>query len=123
MEDAEIGRFIDAILPTAVMQATLLYLKDDLQALADDAEFREKLLYIWFELYTNHFSDIPVPFASGFEHVMVGEEKSNGDGAGGYHSWIKFLLDERSGRVDFRGYDYDGKFNRSQSAGSDFPYV
>lgn len=54
---------------------------------------------------------------------MVGEAHVKGSGIGGYHSWTKFYLDEKSGRVDFRGFNYDNDADRSSTAGKRFPHV
>ena len=123
VEDAEIEKFIDLIIQTNVMKATFDFIRADVGVAIDMAGFRAALLRMWFEVYTNYFNDIPTPFASGFEHVMVGEGKNNGNGVGGYHSWIKFYLDEKSGRIDFRGFNYDNNTARSSTAGARFPHV
>lgn len=122
-EDDEIGDFLNEVLNTAVMQAALEYIKLELEIEVSRCELREHLTRLWFEIYTNYFNRIPVPFSSGFEHVFVGEGKRSGNGIGGYHSWVKFYLDEKNDRVDFRGFNYDGNLNRASKAGSFNPYV
>jgi hypothetical protein len=49
-------------------------------------------------------------YASGFEHVFVGEQKPKGDKpdhiavvAGGYHFWYKYYLDDGGHRLDGKG--------------------
>ncbi len=83
--------------------------------------FRAALRRIWFELYTNYYGGRTTRWASGFEHVFVGEGKYDphpgrherfGE-VGGYHSWIKFYLDESRQRVDFRGYNYSLRRGRT----------
>lgn len=124
VEDAEIAVFLDVILDTAVMQRALVYLRDDLKAVTNQADLRAQMLRMWFHLYTNWYNpEKPVAHASGFEHVMVGEAHLTGNGIGGYHSWTKFYLDEQSGRVDFRGFNYDNAADRSSPAGKRFPHV
>lgn len=123
VEDAEISDFLNAIIDTDVMRNAADFIRKELVPDFDEPSLRAALLKMWFELYTNHFNNIPTAYVSGFEHVMVGEGKVKGDGIGGYHSWIKFFLDEQSGRVDFRGFNYDGNFNRSSKASANFPYV
>lgn len=124
VEDAEIEDFLDVVLDTAVMQHALAYLRDELGAVKDQDALRGHMLRIWFELYTNWYNPSkPVSHASGFEHVMVGEAHAKGNGIGGYHSWTKFYLDEKSGRVDFRGFNYDNNADRSSTAGKRFPHV
>lgn len=41
--------------------------------------------------------------SSGFEHVFVGETKS-GTEIVGFHNWIQFYLQEKSGNLDYKGY-------------------
>lgn len=123
VEDAEIVQFLDTILPTPVMQRALAYTRDTLGLVSDEADLRAALMRMWFEIYTNHYNNNAVSNVSGFEHVMVGEGHGSGHGIGGYHSWVKFYLDEQSGRVDFRGYNYDGTADRSAPAGARFPSV
>lgn len=45
----------------------------------------------------------PSPDSSGFEHVFVGETKS-GKEIVGFHNWIQFYLQEKSGNLDYKGY-------------------
>lgn len=123
VEDAEIEEFLDIILETEVMKRTQTYISDTLN-LNDEAEnFKSELKRIWFEIYTNNFNNISIPFSSGFEHVFVGEGKRRGNGIGGYHSWIKYYFDETNNRVDFQGFNYDGNFNRQSTIGSTIPIV
>lgn len=114
-EEEEINQFLDAILDTEPMAIALNYIRDDLKTQLSLGEFRASLFRLWFQLYTNYYGGKSTNHASGFEHVFVGEGKYNNrfggeENAGkisGYHSWIKFYLDEKSQRVNFLGYKYD----------------
>lgn len=64
-----------------------------------ESEFKRILNSIWFELYSRSGGRKD---SSGFEHVFVGEVK-NGS-VSGFHNWIMFYLEEKRGKVDFRGY-------------------
>lgn len=119
----EINAFLDAVINTAVMERARNYVESDLGFSLSQSELREHLLRLWFELYTNHYNRIPVAFCSGFEHVFVGEGKTRGRGIGGYHSWVKYYLDEKNDRIDFKGFNYDNNFSRSSRAGSYNPFV
>ncbi len=123
VEDGEIETFLDTILETDVMKRAQKHMRETLAFKEAADNLKTELKRIWFELYTNHFNRIAVPFASGFEHVFVGEGKRRGNGIGGYHSWIKYYLDEKNDRVDFQGFNYDGNFNRQSLAGSTVPMV
>tara|TARA_R110002050_G_scaffold273512_2_gene417596 strand:+ start:1999 stop:2439 length:441 start_codon:yes stop_codon:yes gene_type:complete len=53
---------------------------------------------MWFALYRRETHND----SSGFEHVFVGEEK---DGkVTGFHNWIQFFLEERKGKLNYKGY-------------------
>ena len=45
--------------------------------------------------------------SSGFEHVFVGETRKRS--VTGFHSWIQFYLQEKMGKIDYRGYRDSGK--------------
>lgn len=63
---------------------------------------------MWFEPYTNRFGETE-PFCVGFEHIFVGETSNPRhceDTVGGYHSWVKYYLDQKAGKVSYLGHDY-----------------
>ena len=79
------------------------------------------------DLYTNYFGDRAIKDASGFEHIFVGEGKYDyvstanqitGE-ISGYHSWLKFYLDERANQVNYLGHNYD----LQGDIGVDNPYI
>ena len=114
-EEAEQQYFLSQILQTRPMQIARNYINQALGENLSEAQFRQVLHRLWFELYTNRGT---IDFCSGFEHVFVGEGKYKlrqdnkreifGD-VSGYHSWVKFYLDEKNKRVNFRGYNYDSQ--------------
>ncbi|OLY91814.1 poly(U)-specific endoribonuclease [Cnuella takakiae] len=112
-ETAEIFAYLEAVQETKVWQLAIDYIEGELKEPLRDG-FTEKMFDLWFRLYTNWYKGKASPYCSGFEHVFVGEGKyearSNGDKTlgevAGYHNWIKFLLDEQTGRVNFLGYNY-----------------
>ncbi|NEO30693.1 MAG: endoribonuclease [Symploca sp. SIO3C6] len=127
-EEQEQRDFINLIISTKPIQIALEYINQELGANFSQIQFKAKLQRIWFELYTNYYNGKSTHFASGFEHVFVGEGKfnirsgNNLDNLGtisGYHSWVKFYLDEQNQRVNFLGYKYDLK----GKAGSNNPNV
>ncbi len=120
-EEHEQLDFISLILSTKPIQLARKYINEELGETLSEQQFRHKLQRIWFELYTNYFKGKSTHFASGFEHVFVGEGKYNirsGDKRetlgtiSGYHSWVKFYLDEKNQRVNFLGYKYDLRGNQ-----------
>ncbi len=114
-ESEEIDAFVEAILPTAVMQRAYSYITQSLGIRMTADEFRERIETMWFEPYTNYYNNRSTQFCSGFEHVFVGEGKYDirfgaaerrGE-ISGYHNWVKFYLDEKLGRVNFLGLRYE----------------
>lgn len=118
-ESGEIDEFLDEIMGTPPMAIALDYIGNELKINISEIELREKLAQIWFKPYTNYYYGNQTEYASGFEHTFVGEGKyyksfrdevSQGK-VSGYHSWIKFYLDEKKKRVNYWGYKYDRQGN------------
>lgn len=109
----EINDYLDYARSTKVWEITINHLKDQLDIDIRET-FHESLFSIWFKIYTNWYRGRRTDYCTGFEHVFVGEGKyaanTSGDSSlgeiSGYHNWIKFLLDEKTGRVNFHGYNY-----------------
>jgi len=99
-ERSENWAFLKAIMQTAPMQFChkYLYKKKPSEIPSDATSFMKLLHKIWFELYRRETRND----SSGFEHVFVGEVK-NGS-VTGFHNWIQFYLEEKRGKVDYRGY-------------------
>lgn len=126
-EIAEVEQFLDNICKTKPLEIAREYISNQLNFKLDSANFREQLKSIWFDLYTNYFGDRAIKDASGFEHIFVGEGKYDYPQANnlitgeisGYHSWIKFYLDEKAEHVNYLGHNYDLEGN----LGVENPYV
>ena len=101
-ERQEISSFLDAILQTAPMQFCHKYChaKNPSGVPASLSGFRTLLFKIWFELYNR--SRGGRADSSGFEHVFTGEIKD--DKISGFHNWVQFYLEEKRGKVDYKGY-------------------
>ncbi|MGD1874705.1 MAG: lamin tail domain-containing protein [Mastigocoleus sp.] len=115
-EEAEQREFISLIMKTKPIGLALRYINQEFGENLSEQQFSSKLQRIWFELYTNYYNGRSTEFASGFEHVFVGEGKfDTHEGeqeatlgkVSGYHSWVKFYLDEQNQRVNYLGYKYD----------------
>jgi len=65
---------------------------------SSSSDFKRLLYKIWFELYRRSGAKD----SSGFEHVFSGEIKKGQ--VTGFHNWIKFYLEEKSGNLDYYGY-------------------
>ncbi len=104
-EKKENWTFLHAIMQTGPMQFCHKYCvanskKGGLDIPEDPEDFKKILYKIWFDLYYRERGG--GRDSSGFEHVFVGEVK-NGK-VTGFHNWLAFLLEERLGRIDYRGY-------------------
>ena len=72
-----------------------------ISGLADAKEkvFKEHLRTMWMGLYDRGGG---VDSSCGLEHVFLGEIE--GDVIQGFHSWIRFYLDEKKGNLNYLGY-------------------
>jgi len=105
-EMSEIDEFIETIRPTRVWQTTVNYIEHELNYNIS-GNLHETIFNVWCKLYTNWYNQNRIDNCSGFEHVFVGEGKLESKFViDGYHNWIKFLLDEKTGRVNYLGYNY-----------------
>ncbi|XP_051916975.1 uridylate-specific endoribonuclease C [Hippocampus zosterae] len=100
-EKVETSRFLDAILETEVMKRTHRYLVSKGQSSSNLRDFKSQLRLIWFHLY--HRQRNTGPDSCGFEHVFVGEIKSNSE-ITGFHNWIQFYMQEKGSLLDYKGY-------------------
>lgn len=101
----EIDAFLDAIMDTPPMELAFEHVQQTLDPALTRMAFRTQVRTIWFEPYTNRYQR-EEPFCVGFEHVFVGEEEDS-DKVGGYHSWVKYYLDQRRELVTYLGHDYE----------------
>lgn len=117
-EVAEQQEFLSLIIHTQPMQIARKYINQEFGENLSNTRFRQKLYRLWFKLYTNYYQGKSTNFCSGFEHVFVGEgtynihtrkKKETIGKISGYHSWVKFYLDEKNKRVNYLGYKYDLK--------------
>lgn len=112
---AEVDAFLDAIQDTEPMRLAREYVQTEVRPGMTDGEFRDQVRLIWFETFENNFSSRE-PFCVGFEHVFVGETERPGrckDAVGGYHSWIKYYLDQKGGKATYLGNDYRGNLEEA----------
>lgn len=107
--------FLSACMATEPMKLAFEHVTTQLGFNLSEDEFLTETRNMWFEIFTNYYNGNSTHYCSGFEHVFVGEGKySPRTGASstkgeisGYHSWIKFYLDEKYNRVNYLGYKYD----------------
>ena len=94
--------FVDAIVPLPPLQVAKEFIARDRGQAISDNTLAAMIKETWF-LQGMAGSK----YASGFEHVFVGEQKDKGDkpdeqavDAGGYHFWYKYYLDDAGKRLD-----------------------
>ncbi|XP_063757048.1 uridylate-specific endoribonuclease C [Eleginops maclovinus] len=100
-ELTEINLFLDAVLETEVMKRAHRYLVSKAKSNSNLRIFKNQLRLIWFNLY--HRKRNSALDSCGFEHVFVGETKSETEIIG-FHNWIQFYLQEKSLHLDYKGY-------------------
>lgn len=96
----EIDNFLNAIIPTQVMQLAYGYLFDN-GVVGNVENFKGVLRELWFNLYPRSSSRRTTVDSSGFEHTMVGELRSE---VSGFHNWIQFYLEEKKGNINYLGW-------------------
>lgn len=102
-ESKEVETFLSLILDTKVMQLAHKFLIKNNLAPADVKAFKQLLRDMWFTTYRRRTSGD----SCGFEHVFVGE--SRGREVIGFHNWLAFYLEEKSGRMNYFGHHYMGR--------------
>ena len=78
-ERREEEQFLDEVMRTKVMAATLRFLRDNKVFTKSAAEFRQLLAELWFSVYSRGRRILG---SSGFEHVFLGEKKNGAVQAG-----------------------------------------
>ncbi|NWY48030.1 ENDUC protein, partial [Sylvia atricapilla] len=102
-EQREQEEFLDAALDTPVLQLLERFVLS--KGLYPSAEaFRADLHSMWFGLYSR--SSGKALDSSGFEHVFHGEVKKGS--VSGCHNWVQLQALERTGRLEYLGYTWDG---------------
>lgn len=104
-EQHEMDIFLQKVMSTPHMKYVHKVLVNWKCAHPDYRRFSAQVFDIWFTQYGLQRGG--PKSSSGFEHVFVGEEKEDKEGNStivGFHNWIQFWLQERKGKVDYRGY-------------------
>ncbi|MDJ0617616.1 MAG: hypothetical protein QNJ63_12875 [Calothrix sp. MO_192.B10] len=111
-EIEEVQVFLNAILNTPPMKVAREYVQQQIGQTITDSRWYQILYDTWFLQYDQgENQDL-----SGFEHVIVGEQK--GGKVGGYHFWYKYYLDDWIGflgsdDISYVGTRYDGQSRRT----------
>jgi poly(U)-specific endoribonuclease len=106
-EARELLALLDAVAPSLPMQVAREHLAQARGRRYGDDEWQEVIFDVWFR----PFDDGRNRDLSGFEHVVVGEQRAGR--VNGYHFWYKYYLDDGtafqgSDDIDFDGLRYDG---------------
>lgn len=108
----EVDAFLDAVFESKTMKVAIEHIQSELSPDLSTETIRSDVKTMWFEPYTNNYSSAQSNCV-GFEHVFVGEDESTAGGSqnckdavAGYHSWVKFYLEQKQDKVNYLGYDY-----------------
>lgn len=108
----EVDAFLDAVFASSTMEAAVKHIQEELSPGITIDQIRADTRAMWFEPFTNRYRS-PTKHCVGFEHVFIGEDESPSSGSrrckdavAGYHSWVKFYIEKKAGKVDCLGYDY-----------------
>jgi len=108
----ESKRFIDLIYETDCLRYLHQYLlQRSTPGVSEDSnEFKNLLYRLWFTLYQRGESND----SSSFEHVFVGEINGLNGKLVGFHNWIRIYLEEKCGKLNYKGYVPPGKKKRKK---------
>nr|XP_002124119.3 poly(U)-specific endoribonuclease-like [Ciona intestinalis] len=99
-EEAEQDNFLDLFVETAVGARLYDFLQSkNLAGCADIATFKDYLKRMWFGFYSRQNNAMDT---SGFEHVFVGEIKTNQ--VSGFHNWVELYSREQDASLNYYGY-------------------
>lgn len=87
-ELGEVMEFLDAILMSAPMRIARDFIQVQTGRALSDHKWYQLVSDLWFTPYKMGSN----PSLTGFEHIVVGEQKKSK--AGGYHFWFKYWLDD-----------------------------
>jgi poly(U)-specific endoribonuclease len=100
-EDQEVQEFLDVVYKSTPMQVARDYVQERSGEKVSEDQWWAILQRVWFEQFDNgRNQDL-----SGFEHVVVGEQKQGK--VQGYHFWYKYYMDERFRRDDAEDVETD----------------
>ena len=117
-----IDTFLETCLATQPCRVLSDYLKAEHGHSGDRGDLKDRLWQVWFEPVTTYYGFLiakatsPSTHTSGFEHVFAGEvtakfgHKGNQEtisgSVHGYHSWVKYALDQAAENVAYLGPAY-----------------
>jgi hypothetical protein len=112
VEARELLALLDAIGPSLPLQTAREHLGRERGQPYSDDEWQQVVFNVWFRA----FDDGRNRDLSGFEHVVVGEQRAGR--VNGYHFWYKYYLDDlpisaARDDIDFDGLRYDGPGGRA----------
>jgi len=102
-EVKENWNFINLCFSKKVFELCYKYLKFKGKVTKSPSDFKEDLYDMWFKMYKRDYKTRGFD-SSGFEHVFVGETREKTDEVIGFHNWIQFYLQEKAGKVDYKGF-------------------
>merc|ERR1711962_1543172 len=95
--------FMDAVMDTPEMNEAYNFLKQKGVITGSWSNFVTDVQKIWTGLFDNDSNRRTNVLGScGFEHVFIGELKRRK--VKGLHNWIQMFMEEKSGRLNYKGY-------------------
>ena len=92
--------FLDAMMETAVMKETHLFMFENNLVGETVEEFKGLLKNTWFKGYDHYKTE--APGSSGFEHTFIGE--LSGSTVKGFHNFLYYGKEEAEGDIDYKGW-------------------
>lgn len=117
-EAREILALLDAVAASAPMAGAREHLERERGGAFSEEDWQTLLFELWFRPFDEGRNlDL-----SGFEHVMVGEQKHAT--VSGYHFWYKYWLDDRPGSLGGDAIEYHGtRYDHLEAIGHAVPEV
>uniref|UniRef100_A0A7E4VNA3 Endoribonuclease n=1 Tax=Panagrellus redivivus TaxID=6233 RepID=A0A7E4VNA3_PANRE len=100
LRKAQLDDYLKLLTSTDVFKLAHQYLVAQGVADADEANFYSKVFNLWYGTYSRCKGALG---SSGWEHVYSGEWK--GEEIDGQHNWVRYYLLEKSGHINYHGYD------------------
>lgn len=97
---AALENFLNVVTNTTTFQTAYNFLKARNKTGSSYDEFYNTLFTLWFGTYSRCGSTLG---SSGWEHVFSGEWKNN-EIVDGHHSWIRYYLGQKEGKINYHGY-------------------
>ncbi|XP_067659982.1 uridylate-specific endoribonuclease-like [Haliotis asinina] len=94
-----VDAFLDSLFTSEVTRTAHAHLLENTYFSGNLSDYRRTVTHLWFKPYTSSGSTSNV---TGFQMMVMGKE--GGSNLIGPHNWVRFYLEEKTGRIRYRGY-------------------